>query len=63
MNFEKKKANISVDKLPKRLVSLDILRGVAIFGVILVHVSYKLYDASWLMDSFYSDNLRFSPFT
>ena len=63
MNFEKKKANISVDKLPKRLVSLDILRGVAIFGVILVHVSYKLFDASWLMDSFYSGNLSFSPFT
>jgi len=50
-------------KLPQRLITLDILRGIAIFGMILVHVSYKLFDASWLMNSFYSGNLNFSPFT
>ncbi len=50
-------------ELPKRLVTLDILRGIAIFGMILVHVSYKLFDASWLMDSINSGNLDFGVFT
>ncbi len=35
----------------KRLVSLDILRGIAIFGVTLVHISYKLYDSSELFNN------------
>ncbi len=48
--------------LPKRLVTLDILRGIAIFGMILVHVSYKLFDATWLMDSINAGNFDFNPF-
>ncbi|MCE7742739.1 MAG: DUF1624 domain-containing protein, partial [Candidatus Heimdallarchaeota archaeon] len=53
-------APVEVSKeLPRRLVSLDILRGIAIFGMILVHVSYKLFDATWLMDSINSGNLDF----
>ncbi len=50
-------------EIPQRLVTLDILRGIAIFGMILVHVSYKLFDASWLMDSINSGNLDFGVFT
>jgi len=36
--------------LPKRIVTLDILRGIAIFGMVLVHISYKLYDSSVLFE-------------
>ncbi|MCF2144540.1 MAG: DUF1624 domain-containing protein [Candidatus Heimdallarchaeota archaeon] len=35
---------------PKRIVTLDILRGIAIFGMVLVHISYKLYDSSYLFE-------------
>ncbi|MFW9924114.1 MAG: hypothetical protein ACFFDW_12580 [Candidatus Thorarchaeota archaeon] len=35
---------------PKRLVTLDVLRGVAIFGMTIVHISYKLYNAEWLYE-------------
>ena len=55
---------IEIDpELPKRLVTLDILRGIAIFGMILVHVSYVLFDAEWLMDSINTGNLNFGVFT
>ncbi len=35
---------------PKRMVTLDVLRGIAIFGVTLVHISYKMYDPTILYD-------------
>ncbi|NHJ38946.1 MAG: hypothetical protein FK731_02855 [Asgard group archaeon] len=34
----------------KRIVTLDILRGIAIFGVTLVHISYKMYDSGFLFE-------------
>ncbi|MBN1329467.1 MAG: hypothetical protein JXA54_08335 [Candidatus Heimdallarchaeota archaeon] len=44
--------NINIKDSPqRRLVTLDILRGIAIFGVTLVHISYKLYDSSKLFEN------------
>ena len=35
--------------IPKRLVTLDFLRGVAIFGMTLFHILFKMYDVESFM--------------
>ncbi|HUT82877.1 MAG TPA: heparan-alpha-glucosaminide N-acetyltransferase domain-containing protein [Candidatus Bathyarchaeia archaeon] len=47
---EKVEENMPSDS-PKRLVTLDILRGIAIFGVTLLHISYKLYNSNQLFEN------------
>ena len=36
-------------KIPRRLVTLDFLRGVAIFGMTLFHILFKMYDVESFM--------------
>ena len=36
-------------KTPKRLVTLDFLRGIAIFGMTLFHILFKMYDVESFM--------------
>jgi len=36
-------------KIPRRLVTLDFLRGVAIFGMTLFHILFKMYDVEGFM--------------
>ncbi|MHA1955168.1 MAG: hypothetical protein ACW96U_14610, partial [Candidatus Heimdallarchaeaceae archaeon] len=36
-------------KIPKRIITLDMLRGVAIFGMTLFHILFKMYDVESFM--------------
>ncbi|MHA1347376.1 MAG: hypothetical protein ACTSO3_13330 [Candidatus Heimdallarchaeaceae archaeon] len=49
MNLQSPSTSEEVLKIPRRLVTLDFLRGVAIFGMTLFHILFKMYDVEGFM--------------
>lgn len=49
MNLQSPSSSEEAPKIPRRLVTLDFLRGVAIFGMTLFHVLFKMYDVEGFM--------------
>ncbi|MCK4972615.1 MAG: DUF1624 domain-containing protein, partial [Candidatus Heimdallarchaeota archaeon] len=44
LNLQSPPSSEETTNIPRRLVTLDFLRGVAIFGMTLFHVLFKMYD-------------------
>ncbi|NPD89309.1 MAG: hypothetical protein HGN29_11335 [Asgard group archaeon] len=49
MNLQSPSVSEETLKVPRRLVTLDFLRGVAIFGMTLFHILFKMYDVEGFM--------------
>jgi hypothetical protein len=49
LNHQSASNSEEILKIPKRLVTLDFLRGVAIFGMTLFHILFKMYDVESFM--------------
>ncbi len=49
MDLQSPSSSEELPKIPKRLVTLDFLRGVAIFGMTLFHILFKMYDVEGFM--------------
>ncbi len=49
MNLQSSSSKEESPKIPRRLVTLDFLRGVAIFGMTLFHILFKMYDIEGFM--------------
>jgi len=51
LNIQSSTLSQESPKIPNRLVTLDFLRGVAIFGMTLFHILFKMYDVEGFMSN------------